>query len=138
MNTNHTRSQSSMMDERSLGDLLSNLSKNASFLVRQELRLVKVEMKEKVAKAGKEIALVGIAVFLANAALLSLVAALIIGLANVMDLWLAAFLVGALLAVTAAILATLGIQALRQINPKPERTLATLEEDKVWLQQQMS
>jgi uncharacterized membrane protein YqjE len=127
-----------MMDERSLGDLLSNLSKNASFLVRQELRLVKVEMKEKVAKAGKEIALVGIAVFLANAALLSLVAALIIGLANVMDLWLAAFLVGALLAVTAAILATLGIQALRQINPKPERTLATLEEDKVWLQQQMS
>jgi uncharacterized membrane protein YqjE len=127
-----------MLDERSLGDLLSNLSKNASFLVRQELRLVKVEMKEKVAKAGKEIALVGIAVFLANAALLSLVAALIIGLANVMDLWLAAFLVGALLAVTAAILAALGIRALKQINPKPERTLATLEEDKVWLQQQMS
>lgn len=138
MNTTYNRPQSSVTDERSLGDLFSDLSKNAGFLIRQELHLANVEMKEKVTKAGKDIALVGTAIFLANAALLSLVAAFIIALTNVMDPWLAAFLVGAVLAVAAAILAAVGIQALKEINPKPERTLATLEEDKVWLQQQMS
>lgn len=138
MNTTFTRPQSSMTDERSLGDLFSDLSKNAGLLIRQELRLANVEMKEKAAKAGKEIALVGAAIFLLNAALLSVVAALIIALANVMAPWLAAFLVGGVLAVIAAVIAAVGIQSLRQISPKPERTLATLEEDKEWLQQQMS
>lgn len=138
MNTTYNRPHSSITDERSLGDLFGDLSKNAGLLIRQEFQLANIEMKEKVVKAGKEIALVGIAIFLANAALLALVAALISGLANVMDLWLAAFIVGLVLAVTAAIMATVGIQALKQINPKPERTLTSLEEDKVWLQRQMS
>lgn len=129
---------SAMMDERSLGDLFGDLSQKASLLVRQEIQLAKVEMKQKATKASKELILIIVGAVLGNIALMALVAALIIGLGNVMDPWLAAFLVGGLLAIVAAILAVAGIQGLREMTPAPERTLATIEEDKEWLKQQMA
>jgi hypothetical protein len=137
MNTNN-RPHPSVTDERSLGDLFADLSKKANLLVRQEIHLAKVELKHTATKAGKEVALIIAGTFLGNAALLSLVAALILGLASLMDVWLAALLVGVVLAAVAAALAGKGIQALRDMNPVPERTITTLEEDKEWLKQQVS
>lgn len=136
MNT-YTRPRPTVTDERSLGELFGDLSQKAGTLVRQEIHLANVEMKQKASKAGREVAIVAAGVFLANAALLSLTAALILGLANVIEPWLAALLVGVVLAIVAGIMAAAGIQALRNMDPMPERTLATIEEDKEWLKQQL-
>jgi uncharacterized membrane protein YqjE len=137
MNTN-TRTHSTVRNERTLGDLFSDLSQEAGLLVRQELQLAKVEMQQKATEASREVAFITVGAVVANAALLSLVVALILGLANFIDAWLSALIVGIVLAIVAGLLATKGIQALREMNVVPIRTLTTLEEDKEWLQRQVS
>lgn len=136
--TQYRNTTTTARDERSLGDLFGDLSTRASLLVRQEMQLAKVEMKQKAAAASKDISLIVAGAVLGNAALLALVAALIVGLANYMDAWLAALLVGAVLAIIAGILAYTGIQALRAMDPAPEGTIETLREDKEWLTRQMN
>jgi hypothetical protein len=127
-----------MQDEQSIGELFSELSQQASKLVRQEVQLVKAEMTQKARKATRQIALIAIGAVLANAALLSIVAFLVLLLAQWMDAWLAALLVGILVGGAAALLAMKGINELKEMTPAPERTLQTLREDKEWLAQQMS
>jgi uncharacterized membrane protein YqjE len=137
MNT-YTRPPASLEEERTLGDLFSDLSQKASLLVRQEVQLAKVEMKEKATEASKEVALIAVGIFLGNAALLSLAAALIVGLSHFMEGWMAALLVGLVLAVVAGLLVAQGVQSLREMNALPQQTITTLQEDKEWLKRQMS
>jgi hypothetical protein len=120
-------------NEQSLGDLFADLSARASLLVRQEIELAKAEMSQKATEAGKHVALIVLGATLANAALLSLVAALVLGLSYFMEAWLAALLVGLGVGIIAALMAWSGIQALRSIEPLPEQTL-----DKEWLTHQVS
>jgi len=123
--------------EPSIGDLFSDLSAQASQLVRQEVKLAQAEMTQKATRAGKEIALIAVGAVLANAALLALVYALILVLGTWMSLWIAALVVAIVLGIVAGILVWSGIDALKKINPAPTRTIATLQEDKEWLATQM-
>jgi hypothetical protein len=125
-------------DERSLGDLFSQLSQETSMLVRQEVQLAKVELTEKVTKAGRDVALIAGGGLLAYTGVLALVAALILVLANWMAPWLAALLVGLVFVGIAAILIVTGLNDLKEINPTPQRTVATIKEDKEWLTRQLN
>ncbi|MCA9972179.1 MAG: phage holin family protein [Anaerolineales bacterium] len=124
--------------EPTLGELFSDLSSKASLLVRQEVALAKAEMSQKATKAGREIAIIAIGAVLAHSAFLTLVAALVFGLAEWMSLWLAAFLVGIVLAIGGGIIAWTGYQTLKRMNPAPTQTIASLEEDKEWITAQMN
>jgi uncharacterized membrane protein YqjE len=140
--TTYTRSSetphSYRADQRSLAELFADLSQKASLLARQEVQLAIVEMKQKASKATGEIVTIAIGSFLANAALLALVAALIAGLAEFMAVWIAALLVGVLVALVAAFLIRKGVKALQEIDPLPQQTLTTLKEDKEWLAQHIT
>jgi uncharacterized membrane protein len=125
-------------NQRSLGDLFGDLSQKASLLARQEIQLAKVEMKQKATEATAEVVTIAVGGFLANAALLALVAALIAGLAQFMAVWVAALLVGVVLAVIAGLLVGKGVTALKEMNMVPEQTVTTLQEDKEWLAQQLN
>lgn len=125
-------------DERSLGDLFSQLSQETSMLVRQEVQLAKVELTEKLMKAGRDVALIAGGGLLAYAGLLALIAALILVLATWMAPWLAALLVGLVFVGIAAILIVTGLNDLKEINPTPQRTVATIKEDKEWLTRQLN
>lgn len=124
--------------EPSLGDLFSDLSANASTLVRKEVALAKAEMSEKAKQAGQELALLAVAAFLGNAALLALVSGFILIMGLWIPLWAAALIMGVALALVAGGLAWTGVQALKRINPAPTETIQTLQEDKEWLSAQMS
>lgn len=130
--------QAQTNNQRSLGDLFGDLSQKASLLARQEIQLAKVEMKQKATEATAEIATIVIGGFLANAALLALVAALIAGLSQFMDVWLSALIVGVVIAIIAGLLIGKGVTALQEMNMVPEQTVSTLQEDKEWLTQQFS
>lgn len=141
--TTYTRSQAehrqaSTSDQRSLGELFADLSQKASLLVRQEVQLAKVEMKQKAAEASGEITTIVVGSFFANTALLAFAAALIIGLGQFIALWLAALIVSVLFAMAAALLIGKGIAGLRAMNPVPEQTMTTLREDKEWLTHQLN
>ncbi|MFO7678564.1 MAG: phage holin family protein [Chloroflexota bacterium] len=141
--TTYTRSQeqyrqSQIPDDRSLGDLFGDLSQKASTLVRQEVQLAKVEMKQKATEASVEVATITVGGFIANAALLAFTAALVLGLAEFMAPWLAALIVSLGLALVAGLLIAKGVKALREMDPVPEQTVTTLKEDKEWLTQHLN
>ncbi len=124
--------------EPTLGELFSDLSAKAGLLVRKEVELAKAEMSQKAAKAGREIALLVLAGVLGNAALLILFAGIVLVLGLWLPYWAAAFIVGGVLAIVAGALAWTGVQALKEINPKPSQTIETLQEDKEWLTAQLN
>jgi len=66
--------------ERSLGELLGDLTREITTLVRQEMALAKAEMSQKAAKVGKDVGFIAAGGLVAYAGLLALVAALILGL----------------------------------------------------------
>ncbi len=113
------------VSQTSVGQLLSEISRDLSTLMRQEVELAKAEIKTEVAKAGKGAGLLGGAGFAGYMVILFLSFAAWWGLANVMDVGWAALIVTAIWAVIGAVLFVIGRGTLRRVNPKPERTLDT-------------
>jgi hypothetical protein len=112
----------------SVGQLLSDVSRDLSTLMRQEVELAKAEVKAEVSKAGKGAGLLGGAGFAGYMVLLFLSFALWWALANIMDTGLAALIVAVVWIVIGAVLFVLGRSTLRSVNPKPERTIDTVKE----------
>jgi hypothetical protein len=109
----------------SVGNLMSTIMKDLSTLVRQETELAKAELRNEARKAGKGAAMLGGAGYMV---LLFLSMALWWGLVNVMDAGWAALIVAVLWAVIGAALYSAGRHEVRRINPKPERTVDTLQQ----------
>lgn len=124
-------------DQRSIGELFSTLSSQVGVLFRQEVQLAQAEMTRKATKAGKNAAFIAMGAVLGQAALLAIVAALILALSQVMNAWLAALLVGVVLAIVAGLLVKFGLDKLKEIDPAPRRTIETMRENKEWLSQQI-
>ena len=112
----------------SVGQLLSDVSRDFSTLMRQEVELAKAEVKAEVSKASKGAGLLGGAGFAGYMVLLFLSFALWWALENVMDAGLAALIVAAVWIVIGAVLFRAGRGQLRTVNPKPERTVETVRE----------
>jgi hypothetical protein len=116
------------VDDTSVGALISEVSKDLSTLMRQELELAKVEVKAEAKKAGQGAGMFGAAGFAGYMVLLFLSFALWWALANVMDIGLAALIVAVLWAVIGAVAFVLGRKKFQEVNPKPERTVDTLSQ----------
>lgn len=129
--------QQIVKDERSIGELFSELARETSELIRQEVALVQVEMTQKATKIGKNIGFLAVGGFIANAAFLSIIAALIIGLGNFIPLWLSALIVGVIIGIAAAVLISMGLKNLKNTDLKPKETIQTLKEDAKWLKEQI-
>lgn len=123
-------------DTRSLGELFSELANETTMLVRQEIQLARTEMTQKATEAGKDVGMIGAGGALAYAGLLALIAALIIGLGELIPLWLSALIVGLVVVGVGYMLIQRGLTALKQIDPKPQQTIQTLQEDKEWVKEQ--
>ena len=118
----------------STGELVRDLSEQASTLVRKEIELAKVEMTEKGRQAGIGVGLVVGAGVAGLATLGALTAFLILALDEALPGWAAALIVTALWAVAGVALAVVGRQKLREAGPPvPEKTVETLKEDIEWL-----
>jgi Putative Actinobacterial Holin-X, holin superfamily III len=116
------------VSEQTVGQLLGEVSRDLSTLMRQEVELAKAEIKTEVAKAGKGAGMLGGAGFAGYLFLLFLSCAAWWGLANVMDPGWAALIVAVVWGVVAAVLAATGRATLKRVNPKPERTIETAKE----------
>jgi uncharacterized membrane protein YqjE len=123
--------------ERSIGELFSELANETSLLIRQEIALAKVELSEKASRVGRNVAFLVLGGAIAYAALLTLLAALVIVLANVMPAWAAALVVAVLVGIVAAVLVSKGLAALKKTDLAPRQTVQTLKEDAQWAKQQM-
>ena len=112
----------------SVGELIGEVTNDLSTLMRQELELAKAELKVEAAKSGKAAGMLGGAGFAGYLVVLFLSIALWWALANGMDEGWAALVVAGIWAVIGAVLFVLGRKRMRDVNPKPERTVQTLKE----------
>jgi hypothetical protein len=125
------------LDNRSLGDLLSELSRETGQLVRKEMELATTELTAKARKAGAQVGVAAAGGALAHAGLLVLLAALVIGLAEVgLAPWLSALIVGVLTISIGYVLINRGLAGLRGTNMMPTQTIETLKEDARWTTRQ--
>ena len=114
--------------DASVGDLVGHVAQDLSTLMRQELDLAKAEVKQEVTKTAKGAGMLGGAGFAGYMVVLFASIALWWGLANLMDQGWAALVVTGIWAVIAAVLFVIGRSRLKQVNPKPEQTVATVKE----------
>ena len=124
-------------DERSIGDLFSELANETSTLIRQEVALAQAEMTQKAVKAGKDVGFLAIGGTVIYVGFLAIIAAIIVALANFIPLWLSCLLVGVIIGIIGAIMVFTGLKDLKQLNPVPEQTVQTIKEDVEWMKEQV-
>ena len=126
-------------DERSLGDLFSDLSRETTTLVRQEVQLAKAELTQSATEAARGIGMLVAGGAVAYAGLLFLLLAIVFGLIEAgWDAWLSALVVGLVVVAIGAILVLRARESLKPANLAPRRTVETLKEDQEWAKEQIT
>ena len=114
------------------------IADDAMLLVRQELALARQEFDLKLAQATSGLVLAVCGILAAFVALAVLVLAVVAGLAERMDAWLAAALVGGVLAIAAAIMIAAARRRLSPASLTPRRTIESLNRAASTMKEKMS
>jgi len=125
-------------DDRSLGQLFGDLSRQMSTLVQQEIALAKTEMTSRVTSVGRDAAMLGAGAALAHAALL--IGLVTVGLILVevgLQPWLAFLVVTLVVGAIAYVLIQRGREQLSQADVTPRETIQTLKDDATWAKEQV-
>lgn len=113
-------------DNTSLGDLLGDVTRDISTLIRQEVELAKAELKQSATRAGKGSGMLAGAGVAGHFVLLFLSLALWWALGTMMGLGWSAVVVAVIWGIVAAILASVGRKELKAVQGMP-RTAETLQ-----------
>lgn len=130
--------QQIVKEERTLGELFSGLAGETGNLVRQEVALAQTELTQKATLVGKNVGFLVVGGAVGYAALLAILAAVIIGLANFVPAWVSALIVGAIVAIVAFVLISSALNALKNTNLTPTQTVDSIKEDAKWLKNQVN
>jgi uncharacterized membrane protein YqjE len=122
--------------DKSVGELLKQLSTDTSTLVKQEMALARAEIAEQGKRAGLGAGLFGAAGALGLVTLGALTATLILLLDKAMDAWVAALIVTAVEAAIAGLLALQGRNKIKEATPPAPQTVETVKEDVEWARTQ--
>jgi len=113
-----------------MAELVRQLSDQTTLLARQEVALAKAELAEKGKRAGVGAGMFGGAGLVGAYAVGAFVAAAILGLATAVDGWLAAVIVGLVLAAVAGVLALVGKNRVQEATPPlPEEAISSAKQD---------
>lgn len=124
--------------DRSIGELVSQMTSDFSALVSTQIELAKVEIKEEVARAGKGAGMLGGAAVAGLMALLLLSFAAAWGLSEIVPEGVAFLIVGVVYVAVAAVLFLRGKEQVKSATPVVPTTVETLKEDVEWARQQRS
>lgn len=124
-------------DERSLGELFTDLSQETSTLVRKEIELARHELTRSAATLGRDAAMIGVGAALAYAGLLLLLLGVAWLLATLgLPAWLSFVLVGGIVLALGAFIGLRAMQDIRKARVVPERTIETIRDDVEWAKDQ--
>lgn len=135
-------------DERSLGDLFSELAGETSNLVRQEVALAQTEITRKVVTLGTNVGFLAVGGAISLLGIVSLLAALVVGLAQLLldvakfspfaSVWVSALIVGAIISVIASVIVVSALNSLKKTDVTPQQTVESLKEDAQWVKNQLN
>jgi hypothetical protein len=119
--------------DRPLAEVASELTRDLSLLVHQEMELAKAEMAQKGRVAAPGLGMIGGAGVVGLMAAGALTAFLILVLSIFLPEWSSALIVGAVLAGAAYVLVKQGKERVEEAgSPVPEQTIETVKEDVEW------
>ncbi len=128
-------------EDRSIGELFSELSQETSKMLHQEVELAKTEMSRKVFQLIKDIAFLIVGGVVLYTGLFPLIAAAVIGLwtatPEIISLWLSAVIIGVIFIGIGLFFVLKGIKNLKREDLKPRKTIETLKEGKEWVKKQI-
>jgi xanthine/uracil permease len=129
----------SVQESRSVGELVRDLANDVTNLVRQELNLARTEAQDKLHQTIAAVVAMIAGALLAFAALIILLDALVYGLTEAgLERWLAALIVGGVVAIIGFILVRKGQKDLSATRLAPERTTANVRKDINLVKEQVS
>jgi uncharacterized membrane protein YqjE len=116
--------------DRSVADLVKDISEVVPRLVRDELKLAQLELTRKGKHAGAGAGLLGGSGLIALYGIGCLIAAVIIAISGAIAAWLAALIVGLALLAVSGVAALLGAGRLRRAAPPvPEQAVGSVQAD---------
>jgi hypothetical protein len=118
----------------SVGELVREVADDVLKLMRQEMQLAKLEVKDDVTQAAKAGGMLGGAGIAGHLFLIFLTFTVMFALNEVMDIVWAALIVSAIWGVAACALYLAGRSRMSNVNFTPEQTIQTLKEDVQWAQ----
>lgn len=118
-----------MADQRSIGQMVSDVTTDLSSIVHNEIALAKLEIKADVTKGGKGTVFLIVAAGAALYGLGFLLSAAASGIhAAGLPSWLSILIVALVLFIVAGIAAMIGIKNLKRIKGKPVKTISNAQE----------
>jgi Putative Actinobacterial Holin-X, holin superfamily III len=124
-------------EERSLGELFAELSRETSALVRSEVTLAKTELTEKASRVGRDASMVAAGGAVAHAGALALVAGAVLILIRIgLEPWMAAVIVGVAVAAIGYGMTTKALTALKRDDLTPRHTIDSMKETAQWAKNQ--
>jgi hypothetical protein len=125
-------------DDRSLGQLFGDLSRQLGTLVQQEIALAKTEVTTRVTSVGRDAAMLGAGAALGFAALL--MALVTVGLILIeigLEPWIAFLVVTIVVGAGAGLLVQRGRTQLKETDLTPRETIQTIRDDAEWAKEQL-
>ena len=124
----------------SIGGLLRGILTDIRELVREELALARIEMREQASRARLAIAILAAAAVALALGTVFLLIAMANGIAYALGwpVWAGYLVVALLLAIGGTVGLTAGRQRLRNVTPLPQETVATLKENSQWIAKRLS
>lgn len=124
--------------ERSVPEVVHDIIGNLQEILRSEFKLAKTELKEDAAEAARPIMILGVGLLLTVYAVGLLLLAAVYALAMITTMWSAALLVSAAVAIVAVVLINWARSGLKRVSVKPDRLIASLQENLRWAKKQTS
>jgi uncharacterized membrane protein YqjE len=118
--------------QRSITTILTDIVGNVQQIVRAEIRLATLEVRQEVGKARRSASLLIIGSAIAVLALAFGLLACVYLLTTVVAPWAAALIVAAGAGIVAGTLVAVGMKRMQQVAIAPPRTMAAIEENIQW------
>lgn len=130
------KASSPMPDNRPFSRILHDVIDHLTEIIRSEVRLARVEVREDVAQVARAGILIVVGGALALYALGFVLLGAVYALEARVEPWASAVLVGAGVGVVGAIFLMVGRARIKRASLKPDRTIHSLQENVTWLKRQ--
>ena len=125
-------------ENRGIGDLLGDLGRQVSTLVRKEIDLARVEVTSSVGRMSRGAAVAGAGGAILYAGLLVLLLAIVFGLIQAgIDAWLAALIVAVVVMVIGGVVTSMGVKQMQATELAPKQTAETVRENVEFVKEQI-
>ena len=129
-----------LLHNDSIGSLVRGVLVDIRDLMREELALARVEIREQASRAKLAAASLGVAAVALAFGATFLLVAIAVGLADLLDwpVWTGFLIVALLLSIIGLVMLSSGRKKLASVQAVPEETVRTLKENSEWLKRRLS